>query len=539
MDALTPINLPKKRGNRGLLTIAAPKNYKESQMRTDKDKWKAAYETELKRMKEVAEIEAIDQQQVPQGAQLIPIKQIMSTKFDNVKKKEIYKARFVVRGDLQEQVPSKTYAPVATNEAIKLLLMKIVNDDLKVRQADVSTAFLYGREDQEVYLELPDGHPKAKEGAWKSHASVYGLKSAPLTWYRTLTSYLKEKGFSACRSDTCLMKNDYLKETVYLVIYVDDLLYASKSTDSLKEFEKELLAKFNVKTTGKLEDYVGMHLKMSPGMIELDQKSKIEKLSSEIGSQELKPAKVPLCTTDYEAESPPLNKTGIKEYQSLVGQLLYINLGTRPDITFAVNILSRFLKSPTVYQLKLAKQVCRYLHHTKEIKMVYKKSNAHTKTVIGYVDATYQSEKDLKSVYGFVVKVAGSIIKFRTKKLNLRTESTCETEYMGMYYVSKETRYIVKLLDFLQVKYTVPKIMCDNRSAVNIAVSRESIERTKHIKSKYLIVQDLVEEKEVEPRFLPGAKQIADLLTKPLNKNKFVELRDMLYSGESVAVDEA
>ena len=81
----------------------------------------------------------------------------------------------MVRGDLKQIFPSTTYSSVATAESIKLMLVKIVNQNLQVRQADDNTAFLYGREQEEVHLDLSDGHPQAQDGAWKSIASVYGL----------------------------------------------------------------------------------------------------------------------------------------------------------------------------------------------------------------------------------------------------------------------------------------------------------------------------------------------------------------------------
>ena len=111
----------------------------------------------------------------------------------------------------------------------------------------------------------------------------------------------------------------------------------------------------------------------------------------------------------------------------------------------------------------------------------------------------------------------------------MRTESTCEAEYL-----SKETRYIVKLLDFLDVKCKVFKLMCDNRAAVNIAIRRDSIKRKKHIKAKCLIVQDLTQEKEVKLENVPGSREIADLLTQLLPRSKFGQWREALHSGERV-----
>ena len=283
---------------------------------------------------------------------------------------------------------------------------KVVSEGLLLRQADVSTAFLYGREQKEIYLELPQGHPSKKSGVWKSHASVYGLISAPLTWFTTLSKKLKDRGYEKCSSDTCLFK----RNQTYVVVYVDDILYTAKTDDRLDEVEKHLKEDYKIKTTKKVEEYLGMHLDVQKHRIEISQESNIEAVAKIVGrgSTELKHALNPLNNNVYSQQAKLLDKDERKKYQSVVGQLLYINLMSRPDLTFSVNVLSRYMKEPTTYHRTLAHQIVRYLWTTRKQKLVYERKGESGYLQEGYVDATYQSEPNLKSLYGFVLKVNGT-----------------------------------------------------------------------------------------------------------------------------------
>ena len=355
------------------------------------------------------------------------------------------------------------------------------------------------------------------------------MKSSPKTWNVTIHRYLLSKNFQSCKVENCLYRRLTDKEEVLLVLYVDDILYTASTEEALTQFEELLGSEFKLKFTDKLSKYLGMEIKVEENKLTAIQKKNINKMASELGEQ-LKNVHVPMVNNrSNEPESKKLDD--VKLYQNIVGQLLYVNLCTRPDVTYIVNVLSRFIKEPTIYHLNLAKRVIRYLKTTENIGLVFRalKEEEGKTEIKAFVDSTYLSEEDLKSVFGFVVYVNGNIVKYRTKKLKLLTESVCESEFLGIYHVSKEVRFIVTLLEFLGVKHKTPVIYCDNRSAVSIANNLTSVERTKHIKAKYLKVQELVSNNEVEVKYIPGEDQVADLLTKPLARGMFEEQRERLY----------
>ena len=267
-------------------------------------------------MESIAKMKVIKRTNVPRSAEALPMKELFTRKIDNVKKQTIHKSRFVVRGDLQQEKPLESYAPVISQEAVRTFLTKVVQEDLKLMQADISTAFLYGRNPCTLYLRLPEGHPERNTSVWMTNSSVYGLTNAPLIWFKTLTEYLEENGFIQELTEPCLMKKLDVEKT-YIAIYVDDLLYASNSETRLKELENLLRAKFNLKTTNEVKEYLGMKIKRHQGVIQLSQIKKINKIATSIGSNELREVETPLANNIFERENDvPANK---KQYQALVG----------------------------------------------------------------------------------------------------------------------------------------------------------------------------------------------------------------------------
>jgi len=152
------------------------------------------------------------------------------------------KARLVAQGYSQQEGINytKTFAPVARLEAIRLLLSYAVNHGIILYQMDVKSAFLNGVIEEEVYVKQPPGFEDLKypDYGYKLKKSLYGLKQAPRAWYDRLGNFLIKNDFKRGQVDTTLFRRTLEKDILVVQIYVDDILFGSTNASLCKEFSK-------------------------------------------------------------------------------------------------------------------------------------------------------------------------------------------------------------------------------------------------------------------------------------------------------------
>ncbi|XP_074377073.1 secreted RxLR effector protein 161-like [Apium graveolens] len=176
-------------------------------------------------------------------------------------------------------------------------------------------------------------------------------------------------------------------------------------------------------------------------------------------------------------------------HSSAIGSLMYAQVCTRPDLTFIVGMLSRYLSKPRMDNWIAVKRVMRYLQGTKDYMLVYRRSE--NLEVIGYSDSDLGGCIDIKSTSGYVFMLAGGAISWKSANQSLIAQSTMEVEFIACY---KETNHAIGLRNFVTGLRVVDgierplKVYCDNRSATEFSNNNESSEASKHINIKYLVV---------------------------------------------------
>jgi len=184
-----------------------------------KDKWKEAIESEFSSLKENQTWKICE---LPKGKKTVKTRWIFKVKLDSNNHPDRFKARLVAKGFNQEFGVdyNETFAPVIKQQALKLCLAIAVNENLNVHQIDVSTAFLNGDLEEDVYIDPPDGFDgKIKENqVLKLNKALYGLKQAPRAWNKKLVMTFKEMGLKQCMSDNCIFFNNKLLVAVQLMI---------------------------------------------------------------------------------------------------------------------------------------------------------------------------------------------------------------------------------------------------------------------------------------------------------------------------------
>ncbi|XP_040369503.1 secreted RxLR effector protein 161-like [Rosa chinensis] len=214
-------------------------------------------------------------------------------------------------------------------------------------------------------------------------------------------------------------------------------------------------------------------------------------------------------------------------YARLVGSLMYAQVCSRPDISFAVNILSRYQENPGHEHWVTGKKVLRYLKRTKDYMLVYKKIEGQEFEIKAYADASYKSDMDdLKSTSGYIFILGGGAVSWKTAKQSLTAASTFQAEYIAIFEATGHALWLKNFVSQLKLVESVERpmtIYCDNSSAVFFSKNNKRSSGSKNIDVKYFAVRESVRDGEIEVIKIGTKDQLADPLTKALPVSNFVE----------------
>jgi hypothetical protein len=213
-------------------------------------------------------------------------------------------------------------------------------------------------------------------------------------------------------------------------------------------------------------------------------------------------------------------------YMAMVGSLIYVAMVSRPDIALAVQVLGRSLQASTQEHITAAKRVMRYLKGTSHLTLSYGGERG-AGDLIGYCDADYAGDRQTRrSVTAFVFKINGGAISWASKLQPTVALSTAEAEYMSLCAGTQEAIHLRRLLGDMGFRQSKPTtILEDNQACIAMSKHSGDHSRTKHIDVKYHFVREKVASGEIAVTYVPSEHQLADLLTKPLDKTKIQYLR--------------
>jgi hypothetical protein len=213
----------------------------------------------------------------------------------------------------------------------------------------------------------------------------------------------------------------------------------------------------------------------------------------------------------------PTNK---ERYQRLVGRLMYLT-HTRPDLAYALSVVSQFMHSSSEEHMNVVIRILRYLKASPGKGILFTKG--HNLDIHGYTDADWAgSIQDRRSTSGYFTFVGGNLVTWRSKKQEVVARSSAEAEYRGMAKAICELLWIRNLMLDLQIKPVNPmKLYCDNKAACDIAHNPVQHDRTKHVEVDRHFIKEKLEEKLIEVPHVRSQDQLADVLTKALSNQVF------------------
>lgn len=495
------------------------------------EKWRQAMQDEYDSLMEMKTWELVD---CTEGVKPITCRWIFREKADGR-----YKARLVARGFEQKEGVNytETFSPVARHASIRLLLSHAASEKMKLISFDVKTAFLYGNLEQVIYMNQPEGFEDGSEKVCKLVKSLYGLKQAPRMWNERVTTHFEKKlGLINTDDDPCIYYNK--DKSIMLSLFVDDGLIAGKDEKEIYRLLDEISKEFQITFSKKLQNkltYLGMVIKIDKDGIFVNQPHYTEKILRKMKLEQCNPVSTPIeqgmitKIKDFKNdEALPVNNN----YREAIGSLLYLATITRPDISFAVNYLSRFCNQPMKSHQAMVKRVFQYLRGTVTAGIYF----GGGKELVAFTDSDFGGDSETgQSTSGVLVMRGGPVIWY-SQKQRLVATSTAEAEYRAAVSVIDDVCWIKRIaleLGILESDQPIT-LKVDNMSAIHMLQNSHEGKTTrgkKHIEIPRKYIKQHVGNT-VTLQHVESSKQIADILTKPLNRRIFEKLRCKLIKEE-------
>jgi hypothetical protein len=442
-------------------------------------------------------------------------------------------ARLVAKGFSQVKGVDydEIFSPVIRYKTIRMMFALSTLEGMYMTGLDIKAAFLYGKLDETIYMKQPEGF----ELRSKAHkvmllkCALYSLKQAGLAWWKELEVFMKTQGFYRVHSDVGIfIYKDKKGRLVIALVYVDDGLFFRIDKAFVDKKKKACLKHWECCDTGNVTEFLGIRVTCDAGKIMLDQQKYLKKILDRFNMSNAKIAQTPLPTGWTPMENKAMVSPVIRQkYQSVIRSLLYLMLGTRPDITYAVIKLSQFSANPSQKHLDKAMYIMRHLVGTQNYSIVYdgKKSEG----LIAYTDSDWAADQiKRQSTTGYFATLASGIICWQSRLQKTVALSSTEAEYMALSDTSRQVKWIQSIFTELGFTLKAIPICADNQGSIFIRSNPVQERRTKHIDIRYHYIHECIENGDVSVVFIEGKENTADMFTKNLGATLFLKFRDSL-----------
>ena len=373
---------------------------------------------------------------IPAGRKALKHKWVFKVKMDVNGDVLKLKSRLVAAGYSQIYGVDfdETFAPVANLLSIRVFFAMCAQYGLEAKQMDVNTAFLNADLTEDIYMDIPEFYDLDAELAalpvdhelrsvpreeikCRLNKAIYGLKQSPRLWNENIDKFLRSMKYEPLKSDPCIYT--YFGgdgEISIIAVYVDDVLIASRSMDTVNYVAQEFHNRYKMEDRGEPQFILGMRVTRdrAKGTWSLDQGTYIEKMLERFKMSDCVVSAVPvdpsvkLC--DAMCPTTEANKKLMAKYpyRELVGCVMYAMIATRPDISFAVANLSKYLCNPGMQHWQAGLKVLRYLKGTAHQAITFRPNPGKDMEMFAYTDSDWAGCQDTRRSHsGGVIFLAG------------------------------------------------------------------------------------------------------------------------------------
>ncbi|CAI7779902.1 unnamed protein product [Closterium sp. NIES-53] len=389
---------------------------------------------------------------------------------------------------------------------------------------DFSTAFLQGSLHEEIWLRCPHGFTGSFPAGtqWSLRRPVYGLRQAPREWHDTLRTTLAALGFAPSTADPALfLRTDTLLPPFYILVYVDDLVFATADTCGLAHVKSELQKRHTCTDLGELRSYLGLQITRDRAQrtITLTQSHMVQQVLQRFDFSYSLPQATPLSTRHSLSALPSdesVEPSG--PYPELVGCLMYLMTCTRPDLAYPLSILARYvaLGRHRPEHMAAAKRVLRYLCSTSGMGLVL--GGRSPVVLTGHADASWVDDlATQRSSQGYTFSLGSGSISWRSTRSSSVLSSSCEAEIYAGAMAAQELRWLTYLLtDLGEPPRSPPVLYVDKKAMLALCREHRLEHRTKHIALRYFLARELQQRGQLRLAYVASQANTADIFTKAL-----------------------
>ncbi|KAK9034021.1 hypothetical protein V6N11_050200 [Hibiscus sabdariffa] len=389
----------------------------------------------------------------------------MRSEMDSMSENQTYKGRLVAKGFRQIHGVDydETFSPVAMFKSIRILLAIAAFHDYEIWQMDVKIAFLNGKLEEDVYMTQLEGFvtPENVGKVCKLQRSICGLKQASRSWNLRFNDAIKEFGFIRNEDEPCVYKKFSGSIVSFLILYVDDILIIGNDVPTLQSIKTWLSSFFSTKDLGETSYILGVKIyrDRSRRLLGLSQSTYIDKVLKRFSMEESKKRFLPMShgisLSKEMCHSTPQERERMSQIPnaSAIGSIMYAMICTRPDLSYALSMTSRYQANPGEGHWTAVKNILKYLRRTKDVFLVY------------------GGEEELGAV------------SWKSSKQDTIADSTTKTKYVSASEATKETIWIKEFISELRVIISIAD------AAIAQAKEPRSHRRSKHTFKRFYLIR--------------------------------------------------
>jgi hypothetical protein len=522
-------------------TTKPPRSYREAMTREDAREWAEALNKEYMGFKQRGVFELV---RLEKGMKLMG----MTTRFDYKSTNgefEKYKTRLCAMGNQQiagiHFNESDIYAPVLKAHEVRLLTGIAAQHGAPIYKYDTSQAFLYGDVDQDLYARAPDWWPElVPEGyCLQLKKNIYGTRQAARAWHVRLSTWMEEHEYLPINNEKTIFMKWEGDDFIIHGVFVDDFKSIPTSKKLKDEFERLYSADFEFTGGNLMTSFLGLEVEQMESGIHLHLDTYIQELIEEFRmmyKKFVKPKTVPMAPglvlddSDCPELPDPIKQ---KHYRSFVAKVQFAAYWVRFDISYTAAQLARFCVSAGPSHWAALAHLIGYLIHRPSLKLVYRRDAVGG--LDGFADSDWGNSASRRSTTGLLARYNRRPVLWRSKMQKTVSLSSAEAEYYSASEMAVEIIYLRNLLANMRlVQKDHTPIYEDNTACIewsnHVMGGRE---RAKHIDIRKHFAHEAVQNGHMRLYKIPTEYQLADLLTKALQRGQFERCLFSLLGGSA------